>query len=71
VKPTSNIAVLCQPLPVTARSVAKAFIPWTLIWQVLIPVKARGCLSSSFCVLLSCVGRYLCDGLISRPEEFY
>jgi hypothetical protein len=23
------------------------------------------------CVVLSCVGRGLCDGLITRPEEFY
>jgi hypothetical protein len=31
----------------------------------------HGFLSSSFCVVLSCVGRGLCDGLITRPNEFY
>jgi hypothetical protein len=24
-----------------------------------------------FYVVLSCVGRGLCDGLVTRPEEFY
>jgi hypothetical protein len=27
----------------------------------------RWCLSSSFCIMLSCGGRCLCDGLIPRP----
>jgi hypothetical protein len=31
----------------------------------------HGCFSSSFCVVLPCVGRVLCDGLITRPEESY
>jgi hypothetical protein len=31
----------------------------------------HGCLSSYFCVVLSCVGRGLCDGLITRPKEYY
>jgi hypothetical protein len=31
----------------------------------------HGCLSSSFCVMLSCVGRGFCDGLIIRPKESY
>jgi hypothetical protein len=29
----------------------------------------HGCLSSSFCVVLSCGGRGLCDGLITRPKQ--
>jgi hypothetical protein len=29
----------------------------------------HGCLSSSFCVVLICLGRGLYDGLITRPEE--
>jgi hypothetical protein len=29
----------------------------------------RGCLSLCFCVLLSCLGRGLLDGLITHPEE--
>jgi hypothetical protein len=29
----------------------------------------NGCLSLCFCVMLSCVGRGLCDGLITRPSE--
>jgi hypothetical protein len=31
----------------------------------------HGCLSLCFCVVLSCVGRGLCDGLITRPKESY
>jgi hypothetical protein len=31
----------------------------------------RGCLSLCLYVVLSCVGRRLCDGLITRPKEFY
>jgi hypothetical protein len=31
----------------------------------------HGCLSSSFCFVLSCVGRGLCDQLITRPKESY
>jgi hypothetical protein len=37
---------------------------WTRVW---IPLGAWMCLY----VVLSCVGRGLCDGLITRPEEFY
>jgi hypothetical protein len=29
----------------------------------------HGCLSLCFCAVLSCVGRGLCDGLITRPKE--
>jgi hypothetical protein len=28
-------------------------------------------MSPAFCVLLSCADRGLCDGLITRPKEFY
>jgi hypothetical protein len=31
----------------------------------------HGCLSSSFCVVLSCVGSGLKDGFITRPKESY
>jgi hypothetical protein len=31
----------------------------------------HGCLSSWFCIVLSCVGRGLCDGLITRPNKSY
>jgi hypothetical protein len=30
----------------------------------------HGFLSLRFCVVLSCIGRGLCDGLITRPKEF-
>jgi hypothetical protein len=31
----------------------------------------HGCLSLCFCVVLSCLSRGLCDGLIRRPKESY
>jgi hypothetical protein len=31
----------------------------------------HGCLSSYFCVVLSCVGRGLCEVLITHPKESY
>jgi hypothetical protein len=31
----------------------------------------HGCLSLCFYVVLSCAGRGLCDGLITRPKESY
>jgi hypothetical protein len=35
------------------------------------PVRDMDVLSLCFCVVLSCVGRGLCDGLITRPKESY
>jgi hypothetical protein len=32
---------------------------------------SHGCLPSSFCVVLSCVGRDLCDGPMIRSKESY
>jgi hypothetical protein len=32
------------------------------------PPLRHGCLSSSFCVVLFCVGRGLCDGLITSSK---
>jgi hypothetical protein len=31
----------------------------------------HGCLSLCLYVVLSCIGRGLCDGLITRPNEFF
>jgi hypothetical protein len=47
--------------------------PWSLgPWDRWFVSRLRhGCLSSSFCGVLSCVGRGFCDGLITRPEEPY
>jgi hypothetical protein len=56
---------------VAARSKAK--VCCRLVAGVAVSNPARGkdvCLLC-LCVLLSCVGRGLCDGLITRPEESY
>jgi hypothetical protein len=47
--------------------------PWSLgRWHSGFETRLRhGCLSSSSCVVLSCVGRGLCGGLITHPEESY
>jgi hypothetical protein len=47
--------------------------PWSLgRWDYGFESRSRhGCLSSSFCVVLFCTGRGLCDRLISRPKESY
>jgi hypothetical protein len=44
---------------------------WLLGSRVRIPL-GHGCLSLVFiCFVVSCVGRGICDGLITRPEESY
>jgi hypothetical protein len=59
-----------RSVPETARSKAKALIAWTLRPWVRIPLKALVfVLVFLFCVVLSCVGRDLCDGFIARPKS--
>jgi hypothetical protein len=56
---------------VAARS--KAYVCGRLVAEIAGSSTARGMDVCVLClyVMLSCVGRGLCDGLISRPEEFY
>jgi hypothetical protein len=59
------------PIPVAAPS--KAWVCVRLVSGVSVSNPARGmdvCLLCLY-VVLSCVGRGLCDGLITRPEESY
>jgi hypothetical protein len=60
-----------KPIPMAARS--KAFICSRFVAGVAgsNPARGHGCLSVVLYVVLSCVGRGLCDGLITRPEESY
>jgi hypothetical protein len=60
-----------KPIPVTARS--KAWVCGRLITGIAGSNPARGMDVCLLClnVVLSCVGRGLCDGLITRPEEPY
>jgi hypothetical protein len=44
---------------------------WLLGSRVRIPLGAWMFVSCVYYVVLSCVGRGLCDGLITRPEESY
>jgi hypothetical protein len=45
-----------------------ALIAWTLTRGFESRLR-HGCLASSFCVVLSCAGRGICDGLIIRPKD--
>jgi hypothetical protein len=65
---TSN---LYKPIPVAARS--KAYVCGRLVAGITGSNPARGmdvCLLCLY-VVLSCVGRGLCDDLITRPAESY
>jgi hypothetical protein len=44
---------------------------WLLGSRVRIPMRAWMFVSCVWYVVLSCVGRGLCDGLVTRPEESY
>jgi hypothetical protein len=58
-----------EPLPVAARVWGIDIDRWH---RGLESNLRHGCLSSSFfCVVLSCVGRGLCDRLVTRPKESY
>jgi hypothetical protein len=52
-------------VPVAECPEAWAFVAWRL--RSFESRLSHGCLSSFFCVVLSCVGKGLCDGLITRP----
>jgi hypothetical protein len=59
------------PIPVVALS--KAYVSGRLVAGIACSNLAEGmdvCLLCLY-VVLSCVGRVLCDGLITRPEESY
>jgi hypothetical protein len=63
--------IVILPIPVAARS--KEYVCERLVAGIADSNPARGmdvCLLC-FYVVLSCVGRGLCDGLITRPEESY
>jgi hypothetical protein len=63
--------VCITPIPVAVRS--KAYVCGRLVAGVAVSIPARGldvCLLCLY-VVLSCVGRGLCDELITRPEESY
>jgi hypothetical protein len=59
-----------KPIPVAARSKA---VCGRLVYGVACSNPARGMDVCFLClyVMLSCVGRGLCDGLTTRPEESY
>jgi hypothetical protein len=59
------------PIPVSARS--KAWACGRLVTGVTGSNPARGMAVCLLClyVVLSCVGRGLCDGMVTRPEESY
>jgi hypothetical protein len=62
---------MCQPIPEAARS--KTYVCGRLVVGVAGSNPTRGmdvCLLCLYAVL-SCVCRGLCDGLNTRPEEFY
>jgi hypothetical protein len=46
-------------------------VAWLLGSRFRIPLGAWMFVVSICCVVLCCVGRGLCDGLITRPEELY
>jgi hypothetical protein len=62
---------LYLPIPVAARP--KALICGRLVAGIAGSYPAPGIYVCLLClyVVLSCVGRGLCDGLITRPEESY
>jgi hypothetical protein len=60
-----------QPIPVAARF--KVWVCGLLVAGIVGSNAAEGmdgCLLC-LCVVLSCIGRGLCDGLITHPEESY
>jgi hypothetical protein len=65
-----RISVNGMPIPVSAGSKA---VCSRLVVEVVGSNPAEGMNVSLLClyVVLSCVGRGLCDGLITRPEESY
>jgi hypothetical protein len=69
-KPTDWLIVMgwvyVSPIPVAVRS-GVGLRPFDYWGRGLESSSEHGCLS----VVLSCVGRGLCDGLITRPEESY
>jgi hypothetical protein len=60
-----------MPRPVTARFKAYVLATWLPGSQVRILLGGAWILSLCLYILLSCVGRDLCDELIPRPREFY
>jgi hypothetical protein len=64
----TNLLLGELPAPVAVRSAARSLIALMLRSWVWIPPKSW-CSSSSFCVMLSSVGRGLFDELIARPTE--
>jgi hypothetical protein len=63
--------VTSQPIPVAARS--KAYVCGRLVAGIPGSNPARGmdvCLLCLY-VVLSCIGRGLCVGMINRPEQSY
>jgi hypothetical protein len=52
------------------RGLKRSAAAWLLGSRVRIPLRSWMFVSCVY-VLLSCVGRGLCDGLITRPEESY
>jgi hypothetical protein len=60
-----------MPIPVAARS--NAWVCGRLVAGIAVSNTAVGMDIDLLClhVMLSCVGRGLCDGLITRPDESY
>jgi hypothetical protein len=63
-----NVIKTIGPIPVAARSKAEVLAAWLQGSLVRIPL-GHGCLSLCLYVVLSCVGRGLCDGVTTRPKE--
>jgi hypothetical protein len=62
---------MSSPIPLAARS--KAQVCGRLVAGIVGSNPARGMDVCHLCLygVLSCVGRGLCDGMKTRPEEFY
>jgi hypothetical protein len=63
--------LLIQPIPVAARSKAKVCRRLVVVFAGLNPARGMDVCLLCLYVALSCVGRGLCDGLITRPEKSY